>query len=240
MKGKEVMTKPSTKHNSQKDSKKFDWNRFYKPGFFVASALALILLVVTVALLSRPPEYKYVYLNSPDYSSSNSSSSETSNSSSSSTTSGSSTSTPTTSSKERVTTYSAGEASGTSAKGVTISIEQVIRDYQGASRYAQPEGGNEYIQLTVKFTNNSSSAIYLSPSDFVIRDADGLITDAEFSSRDTATNYFPLTKELAGGSSVTGVMLFEVAKKSDGNIVFAYEKDSTAKRIVIDLSEPAQ
>lgn len=200
------------------------------------SVLSGFLLILVLILISQPPKVQQEYLPCPASSSSDSKSYSSNSSSSNSPSSSSSSSSNSSASKNSETiTYTSGEKVGTSAKGVTIEIEQVIKNYQNYSSYYKPESGYEYVQVKIKFKNNTGNAISLYSFDFYLEDSDGMMDDAELSSSDNNTSYFPFSKQLASGAEASGVMLFEVKKGATDSITFLYEKDTPTKRVMIKL-----
>lgn len=212
----------------------------WKIGCISTSVLSGILLIAVLVLASQPPKIEYRYRQSPSTNSNNSNnpSSSTNNPDDNfGSSSGSNLpSNPNSYQKPEVITYTPGEKVGTSTKGVTIEIEQVIKNYQDYPSHQEPESGYEYVQVKLKFKNNSRNAIHLYSFDFYREDNNGMIDDALSSYHDNSTSYFPFSKEVAGGGTeVSGVMLFEVRKDATDQLTFLYEKDTTSKSILIAL-----
>lgn len=212
----------------------------WKNGCICTSILSSILLIIVLALMAQPPKIEYKYGSCPT--SNTSGGSSTSNgsglfgdSSSASSSSPGSSSGASTYQRSQVITYSAGEKAGTNKKGVTIEIEQITKNYQNYSSYFAPESGYEYVQVKLKLKNNTGNAISLYYSDFYIKDGDGMMDDAQTSHHDNDTSYFPFGKQVASGSEVSGVMIFEVKKDSTDSLTFLYEKDTSSKQIIIEL-----
>ena len=191
-----------------------DKKQKWKIGFICLSILSIALFATTIILAVRGPIIEYAYGPCPE-SKDNSSYSDSSSSSVIDT-------------NQHVVAYNPGEKVA-SLGGVSVEIEQVIKNYQNYDYWYEPEDGHEYIQVKLKFKNNTSNPIHLYTVSFLLEDSNGLADNALFSNRDNSKEYFPFDKDLAGMRETEGVMLFEVKKESTENMVFIYELNSRNK-----------
>lgn len=113
--------------------------------------------------------------------------------------------------KEQQTEFKVGEAATFDNKSITVT--DVIRNYNTGNEFSVPESGKEFVLVTVSIANNSDSSLMFSTFEFKMQDSNGVqMTE----SLEAVAQGRLSTGTLAKGGKTTGNMAFEVPAGDKG------------------------
>ncbi|MBQ2775230.1 MAG: DUF2116 family Zn-ribbon domain-containing protein [Clostridia bacterium] len=100
-------------------------------------------------------------------------------------------------------------------------IEMTVTDIKksNGTEFDSPKSGMEYVIVTVKYKNNSSSTVSYNPYDFKMKNSKGQIVDHTFTTVDNDTSL--LSGELAPGGEISGTVVFE-QPINDSDLILQY------------------
>lgn len=123
------------------------------------------------------------------------------------------------------------------ADGLSVSISAV--ENVAPDELAQPQAGMHFVQVTVVFSNGSSSDRTVNPFDFTYRDPTGVRRQPSFFSPQTCSDFDFAT--IARGSKLTGQVCFEVGGDASaaGTLVWDPSSPYTGGSLTIPLRPPS-
>ncbi len=95
----------------------------------------------------------------------------------------------------------------------TMTVTNVVRNFNTGNQFIQPESGKEYVVVTVQLQNNGKDQIRFNTYDFQVQDSNGVLKSEGFI---TGVENKLESGGLAPGGKVTGNIAFEVLKGDTG------------------------
>lgn len=122
-------------------------------------------------------------------------------------------------------------------KIATISVTKVERPWKGFGKYEEPDPGTEYVGVTIKVDNVSSSNVKVQAYDFSLQDAHGHLLGRAYTQGKENADVIPLQDDLVvkAGKSETFLIVFKVDQDTELAHVF-WQPDGGILVTVADLA----
>lgn len=108
----------------------------------------------------------------------------------------------------------------TSKEGWTVSVNGVERNLVSPNEFEHPESGNHFVRVGVKVTSSADEEANVSPSNFVLKDSDG-VKHSTTSISGVECGWSPVNVA-KGGSFGPHFVCFEAQGKPDGSLTLVW------------------